>query len=323
MRSSTGRDRNATVGLALGLLSAASFGTSGTFARALTGSGWTPGAAVAVRVGVAAVLLAVPAALALRGRRSTLYRSLPAVAMFGVLGVAAAQVGFFYAVQTLPVGIALLLEYSGVILVVLWMWAVHGERPRRLTVAGGTVAVAGLILVLDLTGDRHLDGVGVFWGLMAAVGLAGYYVLSARTDPQLPSVAMAAGGMGFGAIILLLLGLVGVLPMRAGTADVSFAGHTTSWLVPVVGLFLVAGLVSYLSGIGAARLLGAPLASFLGLTEVVFAVLFAWLALDELPTVLQGVGGVLVVTGVAVVRIDDRRRAEDRSGAAPAPLPVG
>ena len=131
MRSTTGRDRTATVGLALGLLSAASFGTSGTFARALTGAGWTPVAAVAVRVGVAALLLAVPAALALRGRWATLRRSLVAMALFGGLGVAAAQVGFFYAVQTLPVGIALLLEYSGVVLVVLWMWAMHGERPRR------------------------------------------------------------------------------------------------------------------------------------------------------------------------------------------------
>ncbi|HEX8931124.1 MAG TPA: EamA/RhaT family transporter, partial [Actinomycetota bacterium] len=62
-------DRSATgLGLALALLSAATFGTSGTFARSLIDAGWSAGSAVAARVGIAAVILAVPAALALRGR---------------------------------------------------------------------------------------------------------------------------------------------------------------------------------------------------------------------------------------------------------------
>ena len=302
-------ERSAGLGLGLALLSAATFGSSGIFGRSLIDAGWSAEAAVAARVGVAAVLLAVPAALALRGRWQVARRSLATVGLFGFLAVAGAQVGFFNAVRYLPVGVALLLEYSGIVLVVLWMWAVHGQRPRRLTIAGAVAAVLGLVLVLDLTGGAQIEAIGVLWGLGAAVGLATYFVLSARADAELPPVALACGGMAFGTGLLLVLGLIGLLPLRATFGEVVLAGHRTSWLLPIAGLSLVAGVVSYVSGIGAARILGARLSSFAGLTEVLFAVLFAWLALGELPTAVQAIGGALIVAGIALVRLDALRPA--------------
>jgi drug/metabolite transporter (DMT)-like permease len=52
------------------------------------------------------------------------------------------------------------------------------------------------------------------------------------------------------------------------------------------------------------------LASFVGLTEVMFAVVVAWLLLGELPTSMQLVGGALIVAGIALVRVDDLRTTE-------------
>jgi drug/metabolite transporter (DMT)-like permease len=300
------QQRSAGVGLGLALLSAVTFSTSGTFARSLFDAGWSAGAAVAVRVGVAALLLAVPAALSLRGNWQALRRNLGMIAVFGLLAVAGAQACFFNAVRHLPIGVALLLEYLGILLVVGWTWVVHGQRPRRLTVAGSAAAVLGLVLVLDLAGG-HLDPVGVLWGAGAGVGLAAYFVLSARADGDLPSTAVASGGMAVGAGALLALGAAGALPLHATFGAVRFAGHRTSWLVPVVGLSLVAAVVSYVAGIGAARILGARLSSFVGLTEVVSAVLIAWLVLGELPTAVQLLGGAFIVAGVALVRVDELR----------------
>jgi drug/metabolite transporter (DMT)-like permease len=97
--------------------------------------------------------------------------------------------------------------------------------------------------------------------------------------------------------------------MRATFGTVEFAGHRTSWVVPVLGLALVAAAFSYVAGIGAARRLGARLSSFVGLTEVIFAVLVAWWLLGELPTTLQLVGGAAIVVGVALVRADEGRGA--------------
>ncbi|MEU9510257.1 EamA family transporter [Micromonospora sp. NPDC048170] len=303
---------SAGLGLGLALLSAVTFATSGTFARSLIDAGWSAEAAVAARVGIAALVVAIPAVFSLRGRWGVLRRNLAAIGVFGLLGVATAQVCFFNAVRYLPVGVALLLEYLGIVLVVGWMWLVHGQRPRRLTVAGSAAALAGLFLVLDLTGAGRLDPVGVLWGLGAAIGLAGYFVLAGRVDEKLPSVALASGGMAVGAVVLLLLGAVGALPLRATLGEVTFAGQRTSWLVPVLGLSLVAAVVAYLAGIAGTRILGARLSSFVGLTEVMFAVLIAWLVLGELPTVVQLSGGALIVAGVALVRVDELRtpRAE-------------
>ncbi|SBT48773.1 EamA family transporter [Micromonospora auratinigra] len=295
------------LGLGLALLSALTFATSGTFARPLITGQWSAEAVVLVRVGVAALILAVPALLALRGRWPVLRRNAGTVVVFGLLGVALAQACFFNAVRYLPVGVALLLEYLGIVLVVGWMWAVHGQRPRLLTVVGSLAALGGLVLVLDLTGAARLDPVGVLWGLGAGIGLAGYFVIAGRVDAALPSVVLASGGMAVGALVLLLLGVVGLLPLRAGTADVSFAGHAVSWLLPVAGLSLIAAVVAYLTGVAGARLLGARLSSFVGLTEVMFAVLIAWLVLDELPTGIQLLGGALIVAGVALVRLDELR----------------
>jgi drug/metabolite transporter (DMT)-like permease len=295
-------------GWILALLSAATFGTSGTFARSLIGAGWSAPAAVTVRIGIAALILAVPAILRLRHRGAALRRSLGAIGAFGLVAVAGAQVCYFNAVRYLPIGIALLLEYLGIILVVFWMWVRHKQRPQRLTLIGSALAATGLILVLDPSDVDAVDLRGVVWGLGAAVGLAAYFVISARVDDELPSVAMAGGGMAIGAIALLGAGAAGVLPMHATFGDVQFAGHTTSWAVPVLGLSVIGAALAYVTGIGAARILGARLSSFIGLAEVLFAALFAWLVLGELPALVQLAGGVLIIGGVVLVRIDESRR---------------
>jgi drug/metabolite transporter (DMT)-like permease len=297
--------RSAGAGLGLALLSASTFGTSGSFASSLMTSGWSPGAAVTARVGVAAVLLTVPALVQLRGRWVLLWRGLPSVLAFGLVAVAGCQLFFFNAVDHLSVSVALLLEYSGTLLVVLWLWLRHGQRPRRLTVLGGLVAVIGLVLVLDLTGSQHVDAVGVLWGLGAASGLAVYFVLSGRSDAPLPPLVMAWAAMLVGALALAVFAVAGLIPFHASTADVSFAGHRTSWLAPVIGLALVAGAFAYATGIAAARRLGAKVATFVGLTEVLFATLFAWLLLSQRPTLLQGIGGAVVLVGITLVRADE------------------
>ena len=301
--------------MTLAIVSAATFGTSGTLATSLIDAGWSPAAAVLARIAAAALILTVPGVMALRGRWGQLRRSPGRVAGYGLFAIAGAQLCYFNAIERIPIGVALLLEYLGVVLVVGWMWLRHAQRPRRLTVAGAVTALAGLALVLDLSGSARLSLIGVMWGLLAAVGLAVYFVLSASADGDaLPPIAMAWAGMCVGAVVLGALGLARVLPMTASTGDVQFLHHQVSWIVPVVGLSLVAAVIPYVTGIGAARRLGARLSSFVGMAEVLFAVLFAWLLLGQLPTVLQFTGGALILGGVALVRL-----AELREPAGPEP----
>ena len=313
---STGRGRTAG-GLALALVSAASFGTSGSFAGSLMAAGWSPGAVVTARIAIAALVLSVPAAVVMRGRWALLRAGAGAAVLYGVLAVAGCQLAFFYAVQRLDVGIALLLEYSGIVLVVLWGWLRHGRRPRRTTALGSAAALAGLVAVLNPSTGGGLDPVGVLWGLVAATGLATYFLVSARADTSVPPLGIAWAGMVVGALVLLAAGAAGVMPVVVGGADVALAGAAMHAAVPVAGLALLAAAVSYTAGIGAARLLGATVASFVGLTEVLFGVLFAALLLGQVPTVVQLLGGLVVIAGVALVQGD-----ADRPAAAPAAEPL-
>jgi drug/metabolite transporter (DMT)-like permease len=179
--------------------------------------------------------------------------------------------------------------------------------------------MVGLLLVLDVTGSGRLDLVGVLWGLAAAVGLATYFLLSASTASRVPAIPMAWAGLLTGAGLLAVAGSAGLVPIRTSTSDVRLLGHHTSWLLPVAGLALISGVIAYIAGIGGARLLGAKLASFVGLTEVLFAVLFAWLMLGQLPGTVQLIGGAFIVAGVATVRLDELRTPQPRPEPRPAP----
>jgi drug/metabolite transporter (DMT)-like permease len=304
-----------STGLAFAALSAATFATSGTFATALIDAGWSPAAAVLARVAAAALVLTVPAVIQLRGRWSSLRRGAGKVAAYGLIAVAGCQFFYFSAVARMPVGMALLLEYLGVVLVVGWMRLRHGQRPRRLTVGGGVAAIAGLVLVLNVGGAARINPIGVMWALLGAVGLAIYFVLSADDDGEpLPPVVLVWAALCLGAAALAVLGWTGLVSMTASTGDVQLLSHRVSWIVPVLGLALLSSIFAYVAGIAAARRLGARLASFIGMAEVLFAITFAWLLLGQLPSAMQFAGGAFMLAGVTLVRVGEMRPAAEPAG---------
>jgi drug/metabolite transporter (DMT)-like permease len=294
------------VGLVLALASAMAFGLSGALARGLLDAGWSAGAVVLVRLAIASLVVLPLAGRALRGRWSALRTHAGLLLLFGAIPVAGTQFAYFSAVQRMDVGPALLIEYTAPAAVVVWLWLRHGERPGPLTLAGAGLAALGLVLVLDLLSGANLAPVGVLWALLAMAGVAVYFVLAAKPRDDLPPVVLAGLGLTAGAVMLAVLGAVGVLPMDATTASPEYAGNAVAWWLPLVGLGVVTAGFAYVTGIAASRRLGSRLASFVALIEVVAGVFFAWLLLDQLPGPLQLVGGVLIVAGVIVVKLGER-----------------
>lgn len=297
----------ATGGLVLATVSAASFGLSGALARGLLDTGWSAGAAVSLRICLAALVLVVPGALALRGRWHLLRANAWLVTAYGVSAVAGAQLCYFYAVTHLQVSVALLLEYTAPVAVVAWLWLRHGQRPSSLTLLGAAVAACGLVLVLDVLSGARLSTVGVLWALGAMIGVASYFVISADERNGLPGISLAAGGLVVGGAVLLAAGAVGVLPFEVSTADAVYGAVSVPWWQPVLALGLVTAALAYVTGIAAGRRLGSRLASFVALGEVLAAVLWTWLLLGELPRGVQLAGGVVVLAGVVVVRLGEGR----------------
>lgn len=305
-------------GVGLALISAVSFGTSGTLARGLLDSGWSPGAATLIRVALAAAVVAPLGVVALRGRWGVLRRNLSLVTAYGVLAVAGAQFCYFSAVQHMQVGPALLIEYTAPAAVVGWMWLRQGQRPSGLTALGAGVAALGLVLVLGLLGGVNVDPTGALWAMGAMVGAAAYFIISGDARTGLPGWTLAGGGLVVGAVVLALLGLVGVLPMTASAAPAVYGGRAVPVWLPVLGLGIVSAALAYTAGIAAARRLGSRLASFVALIEVLAAVLVAWAVLGEMPRPVQLLGGGLIVAGVIVVRLGEPATARGLLGRATA-----
>ena len=279
--------RRARVGLAFAVLAAASFGLSGALARRPAGR-----RLVACRAG------ALPDS---RSARSRCW-SRPLLALRGRWHLLRANAG-------LPAGlrcwsrcrrassptstrstafrwpIAILIEYAAPVAVVGWLWARHRQTPARLTVTGAAVAIAGLLLVLDVFSVGSVDGLGVLWALGGMVGCAFFFVVSAGEDNGLPPIVLAAGGLVVGSVAL---GLAGA--RRAGRharrrpRDATYNGVAVPWWLPVLALGVVTAGVAYVAGILAEPApSGARLASFVALLEVLFSVVFAWLLLGQLP----------------------------------------
>lgn len=292
-------------GLLFAVLSALAFGASGALARPMLETGWSPGAVVLVRVLIGGLVLLPLGLAALRGRWALLRAHAGSVVIYGLVAVAGCQLAYFSAVQHMQVGPALLIEYTAPAAIVLWHWVRHGQRPGRLTLLGAAVAGVGLVLVLDLLSGADLAPVGVAWALLAMLCVAIYFIMSADERNALPPMTLAAGGLLVATAVLALAGLVGVLPMRSDDAAVTYAGHALAWWVPLLLLGVVTAAISYATGIAAGRRLGARLASFVALSELIFAVLFAWVLLDELPRAVQLAGGVLILVGVVTVKLGE------------------
>ncbi len=289
------------VGIAVGLVAAFAFATSGPMVKPLLLAGWTPGAAILVRLWLGALLLAIPTALALRGRWHVLRDDWRTVVLLGLFGVVGAAALYFLAVDRLPVAVALLVEYTGPLLLLAWSWARTGRTPARATLVGAALAMGGLVLVLDVTGTLDLDPLGLLYASLAAVGNAAYFALTARRI-AVPPVALAGSAMVVGAVVTTLLALIGILPVAAPLVDVEVLGTAVPWWAPLLVVGTVPTAFAYGVSAMSVRILGDRLGSFLALTEVLFAVVLAWLLLGEAPLPVQVVGAVLVVAGVALVR---------------------
>jgi drug/metabolite transporter (DMT)-like permease len=297
-------DRSYGGGLALALVSASSFGLSGSLARSLLDLGWSPAAVVAIRVGGAFLILLIPCLLLLRRiGLPTGGQSLRMLA-YGVVAIALAQLCYFSAVQYLSVSVALLLEYLAPVMLIGWHWARTHRRPTGSVLVGAGLSVVGLAFVLDLRSGLTLNPLGVAWALGAALCLCAYFLLSEDTGSDAPihPLLLTTAGTGIGAGVLLAAAAAGLLPLAASGGVTILADRPVGWWIPVLVLILISAVLAYPAGIVGVRRLGSSLASFVSLTEVIFAVIFALVLLGQRPGPMQLLGGALILAGIALVQ---------------------
>ncbi|MFY1651184.1 EamA family transporter [Solwaraspora sp. WMMB762] len=320
--------RRPVLGLAMVVGASALFAINGTVSKLVLRAGLdAPQLTVLRAVGAFTGLLVLSVVLRPGARRVRLRRrEVPLLVAYGLTGFFLVPMLYFVAISRLPVGIALLFEYTAPLMVAVWAWAVQRQQVRSRLWAGLALSLLGLACVAQVWGGLTLDPLGVAAGLGAAVMLAAYFLIGARGVQDRDTLSLTTWAFGASAIAGLIVraataGLNGWQPLLTRT-DGGVPVALLCCYVVVLG-----SIVPYLMITGALRHLPATSVGIVGMVEPVFAATVAWVVLGagEALTPVQLAGGALVLTGVALA--ETARTGTDAPPAVPpapdGPLPPG
>ena len=298
-----GTARTRAWGVGLVLASSVCFGASGPFGKALIEAGLGPLQAVWLRIATAALVL-VPLVTALRGPSAArgLRRHLPRLTVYGLTGVAGCQACYFLAASRLPVGVAILLEFCGPVIVLVWLRLVRRVRVHRAAAVGVAVAMTGLAMVVQVWAGLSLDPLGLAAGFGAAACQAAYFLIVDSLAGHVDPLAITAYGSAVAAVVLAVPAAPWALAWDVLPAQVPVAGFTAPGWTLVAWIGVVSTVMAYLTGVAGLQRLPAQVGGALCYTEAVAAGLIAWAVLGERLTPAQITGGVIVLAGAFIAQ---------------------
>jgi drug/metabolite transporter (DMT)-like permease len=295
---------------------AALFAVNASVSKVVLEAGVEPAKLAALRATGAAVGLGV-ILLALAPRRLRVTpRELPALALLGVAGAALVQWLYFIAIQRIPIGIALLLEFTAPVFVALYVRVVRRQDVRRRTWLAIGVALGGLAMVAQVWTDTGLDPIGVMAGLGAAACVATYFLVGGHTAAARDTGSLTFYMFFFGALFWTVTQPWWTVDLSMLASSAPLLGALGAYSVPawagVVWIVLLGTLAPYALNLAALRRISPTAVGVVGMSEPVGAGLVAWAWLGQALTAIQVAGGLIVLVGIALVQ----------RAAAPAPVPA-
>lgn len=282
------------------------FSASGTFAKALTDAGFSALQATWLRIaGSAALLLVVTIVLRGPGAFRKLLgdrAALRGVLLFGLVAIALCQAMYFIAASRLPVGIAILLEFAGPALVVIYQRLVLRRAVRRTAFVGIALALAGLCCVVEIWSGLNLDTLGLICGVATAVGNAAYFVIIDRLTGSADPLVISTGGMVVACVVVLPIALPWDTPWHRLGEQVVLGHHGVPGWTVALALVVLSTVVSYVLGGMAVQRLSAPVAAAIAYVEPISACVLAWVLLGQSLDAAQLTGGAVVLLGAYIAQ---------------------
>ncbi len=230
----------------------------------------------------------------------------PLLLVYGVVGIAMVQWLYFVAIARLPVGLALLLEFTAPVLVALWAQFVHHQDLGRSLWLALALCLGGLTLVAQIWQGIVLDFIGVVAGLGAALSLATYYLAGKRAVTGRDTLSLAFWAFVVASVFWTIAHPWWLVPWSALSTSVDLQGALDQFTVPVWGLIgwivVMGTVIPFLLVIGALRHLPATTAGIVGMVEPVLAGVVAWVWLGESLTGTQILGAVIVLLGILLAQ---------------------
>jgi drug/metabolite transporter (DMT)-like permease len=219
------------------------------------------------------------------------------VAAYALVAIASVQALFFVAITRLPVGVALLIEFTSPVMVVLWVRFVRGLRPGRGAYVGALVALIGLGIVVEVWQGLRLDALGLLAAFVAAAGCAGYFLINDAFGDDMDPLGLIAWGFAGATVILIPIARPWHIRWAVFGESATVGGHTLPVLAATLWLIAVATVAAYILGITAVRRLSAAVGSTVASLEVITGAVVAWALLGESLGVFQILGGLIVIAG--------------------------
>ena len=289
------------------LAGATLFAVNASVSKVVLTAGIEPARLTALRCTGAAIVLGAVLAITQPRRLRIAWRDLPTLLVLGLTGAALIQWLYFVAIDRLPVGIALLLEFTGPLLIALYVRVVLRHAIARQVWLALGISLAGLALVAQVWRDAGLDPVGVAAGLAAAGCLATFYLLGQHTVERRDPLNLAFWMFAFAAVFWSILQPWWNFDPAVLTERTSLLGRLDAFDVPVwvalAWVVVLGTLAPYAFEVAALRHLPATTTGIIGMIEPVVAAAAAWLWLDQVLDGVQLAGGALVLLGVALVQL--------------------
>ncbi len=240
------------------------------------------------------MFLAIALAFKRRDLAAIRRADLPLLVVFGLLGVLAVQLVYYEAIQRIPIGVALVIEYTAPLLI-LGYWRVRGRYVGLGLWVAGILTVAGCYFVVGAY-DAQLREVNTVGALLAAVDaliLAAYFLIAERLVTRYSSWALLCVGFGAAALAWSIARPLWTLDWSRLNGELGLY---------VLGVVVIATVVPYLFSVGAVRLIPAARVGLASTAEPVIAAVAAWLLIGESLEALQVVGGLIVIAGIVVAQ---------------------
>jgi drug/metabolite transporter (DMT)-like permease len=300
------RERQPAVGYAMALGAGTLFAINGTVSKVILESGMSSLRLTQVRstgalIGLALIILATRPQDLRTNRRELLY-----LAAFGVFGVAFVQLFYFLAIHRLEIGVSLLIQYLGPLLVALFAFFVLKEHVRGRLWIALALALGGLTLVVDLWHGVSLDGLGVLFSLCSAVTFAGYMLLAERAVGRRDPISLLCFGFFFATAFWAIAQPWWSFPFELPGRSVSLLGrlsdvHMPIWLL-LTWMILLGTIVPFFLIVGSLRHITATRAGILAMVEPVVASIVAYAWLGETLNGTTLIGGAVVLCGIVLAQ---------------------
>jgi drug/metabolite transporter (DMT)-like permease len=303
----TQRDQRPGTGYAMALCGAVLFAVNGAVSKvALTGSDLSAVDYTQLRTAGGFVVLAFVLAVFARARLRITLSDVPFFVFYGMFSFALIQWLYFVAIEHLPIGIALLIQFCGIVLVAVWARLVWHADVRPRVWAALSLTLVGLALVSELWLGWTLDTVGVLAAVGGAIVLAVYLLAGERAVQTRDPLTVLCFALLFAAIVWSVVQPWWNYPFDELTEETSLLGNLDEHTVPVWSLALwtivLGTIVPFALTIGALRHLAATRVGITMTFEPVVATVVAWAWLGETLSAAQLAGGAVVLGGILLAQ---------------------